>query len=136
LAFTLGAALCNVAFFLNPPAQHAIPWLSVLLAVAGLIFVADGLWHTFQPTLASGNKIQSSVLAVVALSLAAVAIFAFFHARAIPVSAGAPKIGQTAPDFRLADNRGQTVSLAELFAPADGQAAPKAVLLIFYRGYW
>ncbi len=73
------------------------------------------------------------------LLLVGVAIFSFFQARAIPASAGAPKVGQTAPDFTLADTSGQAVSMAQLFAPAaDGSQVvpPKAVLLIFYRGYW
>jgi hypothetical protein len=135
----LGAVLCNVVFFLNPPGQRVIPWLSVLLAVSALIFLASGLRSVFGPTQAYRSKILGSILAVVALLLAGVAIFAFFHARAVPVSAGAPRIGQTASDFTLADTSGQAVSMAQLFAPParDAQTAtPKAVLLIFYRGYW
>ena len=45
----------------------------------------------------------------------------------------------TAPDFTLADTSGQAVSMAQLFAPAADDShvvPPKAVLLIFYRGYW
>jgi len=81
----------------------------------------------------------------------------FFHARAVPASAGAPHVGQTAPDFTLTDTAGKAVSLAQLLGPATGGAtaadpiingvtngitngatngAAKAVLLVFYRGYW
>jgi peroxiredoxin len=48
-------------------------------------------------------------------------------------------VGQQAIDFTLTDTSGQPVSLDQLFMPAadDPQATtPKAVLLIFYRGYW
>ena len=135
----LGAPLCNAAFFVNPPGQRAIPWLSVLLAGVALIFLVRGLQRAFgQPKVYRG-KILNSILALVSLLLVGVAIFSFFQARAIPASAGAPKVGQKAPDFTLADTSGQRVSLAQLFTPAadDSQAIPpKAVLLIFYRGYW
>ena len=135
----LGAMLCNAVLFVNPPGQRAIPWLSVLLAVVTLIFLARGLQHAFgQPRVYRG-KILSSILALVSLLLVGGAILSFFHARAIPASAGAPKVGQKAPDFTLADTSGQPVSLAQLFTPAadDSQVIPpKAVLLVFYRGYW
>ncbi len=135
----LGALLCNAAFFVNPPGQRAIPWLSVLLAGVSLIFLAGGLQRAFGRPRVYRGKILSSILVLVSLLLAGVAIFSFFRARAIPASAGAPKVGQKAPDFTLADASGQPVSLAQLFAPAadDSQVVPpKAVLLVFYRGYW
>jgi hypothetical protein len=135
----LGALLCNAVFFVNPPGQRAIPWLSVLLAGVSLIFLVRGLQRAFgQPPVHPG-KILSSMLALISLLLVGVAIFSFFQARAIPASAGAPKVGQTAPDFTLADTSGQLVSMAQLFAPAADESQvvpPKAVLLIFYRGYW
>lgn len=135
----LGALLCNAVFFVNLPGQRAIPWLSVLLAGVSLIFLVRGLQRAFgQPPVHRG-KILSSMLALISLLLVGVAIFSFFQARAIPASAGAPKVGQTAPDFTLADTSGQLVSMAQLFAPAADESQvvpPKAVLLIFYRGYW
>jgi hypothetical protein len=70
-------------------------------------------------------------------------------------------VGQKVPDFTLADSNGNKVSLGQLLGKADssisasatpasannstGQAIPagmspatppKAVLLVFYRGYW
>jgi hypothetical protein len=136
----LGAMLCNVLLFANLPGQRAIPWLSVLLAVVALILLARGLQRAFfgQPRVYRG-KILTSILFLVSLLVAGVAIFTFFHARALPPSAGAPQVGQKAPYFTLADTTGQPVSLDHLFAPAadDPQGMPpRAVLLIFYRGYW
>ncbi len=48
-----------------------------------------------------------------------------------------PRVGQKAPTFTLVDSDGETVSLAQLLS-GTGQRSdpPKAVLLIFYRGYW
>jgi len=137
LLLALGALLCNMVFFAGLPGQRVIPWLSMALALAGLGFVAVGVkraWH--RPTRA---KILASIAALLCLALAGIAMFAFVTARAIPAAAGAPTVGQKAPDFTLVDTSGRTVSLAQLFAPAGSgpqSAAPKAVLLIFYRGYW
>lgn len=135
----LGAMLSNAVFFINLPGKRAIPWLSVVLAVVALIFLARGLQRAFGQPGTYRGKILSSIVALVSLLLVGVTIFAFVQARAIPASAAAPKVGQRAPDFTLADTNGQPVSLAQLFAPApdDSQAIPpKTVLLVFYRGYW
>jgi peptidoglycan/LPS O-acetylase OafA/YrhL len=136
----LGAWLCNVVFFANFPGQRAIPWLSVLLAVVAIILLAIGLWRVFGQPRVDRGKILSSILSLVSLLLAGVAIFAFFHARALPPSSSAPQVGQKAPNFTLADTTGHPVSLDQLFAPAAGDSQgippPRAVLLIFYRGYW
>jgi peroxiredoxin len=57
------------------------------------------------------------------------------------VGAGAPRVGQKAPDFTLPDTAGKRVSLSELLAsPAAGAGEANGktrwVVLIFYRGYW
>lgn len=137
LLFALGAMLCNMALFMGPPGQRAIAWLSILLALSALLLLAVGLARLFRQPQIYRGKVLSSVLSLVCLLLSALAIFVFFHARALPPSTGAPQIGQKAPAFTLADITGQPVSLDQLFAPAAGDASPpKAVLLIFYRGYW
>jgi hypothetical protein len=136
----LGAILCNVVLFANLPGRRAVPWLSVLLAVVALILLAGGLHRAFfgRPQVYHG-KILNSILSLVSLLLAGIAIFGFFQARALPPSAGSPQVGQKAPDFTLADTTGQPVSLDRLFAPPvddPRSTPPRAVLLIFYRGYW
>jgi hypothetical protein len=138
-ALALGAMLCNAVFFLSPPGQRFIPWLSLLLAVAALVFLASGLRAVFRQAQALRGKILSSILSLVTFLLVGVTIFSFVTARALPSAAGTPKIGDKAPDFTLADTSGHPISLDHLFAPpaSDPQSAPpKAVLLVFYRGYW
>jgi hypothetical protein len=135
----LGAMLCNLVLLGNLPGQRAIPWLSVLLAVVALILLAIGLRRVFGQPRVYRAKILSAILSLLSLLMAGVAIFIFFHARALPPSGAAPQVGQKAPDFTLADTTGQLVSLDQLFVPAadDSQGVPpRAVLLIFYRGYW
>jgi hypothetical protein len=45
----LAAVLCNFVLVLsgNLPGNRAVPWLSLLLAVLGSIFLAVGLWRTY-----------------------------------------------------------------------------------------
>ena len=139
LLLALAAMLCNVVFFVNPPVQRAIPWLSLLLAVSALVFLARGIKRAFGRPGVYRGKILSSILAAISLLLVSLVLITFFHSRAMPTAAAAPKVDQRALDFTLTDTSGQLVSFNQLFAPAadDPQAtAPKAVLLIFYRGYW
>ena len=139
LLLALAAMLCNVVFFVNPPVQRTIPWLSLLLAVSALIFLARGIKRVFGRPRIYRGRILSAIVAAPSLLLVSLVLITFFHARAMPTSAAAPRVGQRALDFTLTDTRGQPVSFDQLFAPAadDPQhTAPKEVLLIFYRGYW
>jgi hypothetical protein len=141
--FALGAIGCNMAFFVNPPLQGALPWLSLLFALLALAFLATGLRRAFAQAPVYRGKVLSIVLTVIALFPLGLSGFAFVKARELPGSTAAPQVGQRVPDFTLSDTSGQPVSLDQLLAPtgsastSQSQAqAPKAVLLIFYRGYW
>ena len=139
LLIALGAGLCNVVIFLNPPAQSLIPWLSVALGIIALVLVGVGVKDLFTQPGTAAKRVLGLFVALLALLFSAGSIFFFKEARAVPASADAPQIGQKAPDFTLPDTNNQNVSLAQLFAPAPGGSAavaPHAVLLIFYRGYW
>jgi hypothetical protein len=136
LLLALGALLCNAVFFLNPPARQALPWVSVAMAAGSLLFVIRGLIRAFAKPQLYRGKLLSSVLVPISLLMVAMVGFVSVHARELPKSAGAPKIGDRAPDFTLTDTTGRQVSLSELFAPAADGSQPKAVLLVFYRGYW
>jgi hypothetical protein len=139
LLLAIAAVAVNFAFFVSPPMQAVLPWLSLLIALTALVFLVRGLRRAFHQSYFYRGKVWSVVLAVVALAVAGLTFFGFFGARALPDSTAAPQVGQRVPDFTLADSDGQPVSLDRLFAPASGDfptSAPKAVLLIFYRGYW
>lgn len=134
LLLALAAVLSNLLIFLRLPADRMIVWLSLGLAVVALVFLFTGIRRAFTT---GRGKVLSSIGGVLSLLLCALAIFAFFSARAIPASKGAPQVGQKAPDFTLTDTGGKQVSLTQLLTtPLPNGSAPKAALLVFYRGYW
>jgi peroxiredoxin len=81
------------------------------------------------------RKIAPALLA--GLGLTFFGIFGFVNASfsQLPLSTGAPYVGQKAPSFTLPDQHGKLVSLADLLKPATGEESG-GLVLIFYRGYW
>lgn len=158
LLLALVAILSNAGFFLALPGQKAIPFLSWTLAVIALVFAITGVMRPFRQPQVYGGKLSSSILGVISLLIVALVVFASVQSRKLPASTEAPQPGQKAPDFALADTNGTKVSLGQLLgnrsdspsavppsavttsatssSGASAAAAPKAVLLIFYRGYW
>ena len=140
LLFAIGAIVCNLVLFLVSLSwQGMLPWLSLLCAILALIFLVVGLLRAFAQAHIYRGRVLSVVLTVVSVLPIGLTAFAFVTARRLPNSVAVPQVGQRVPDFTLSDSSGKQVSLDQLLAPAStgSQApAPKAVLLIFYRGYW
>jgi hypothetical protein len=106
-------------------------WLSIALFVVAAIFMTVGLRRAFAAGRGTLSKIAAAILTLAcSLIFGLFLYFAFFLATSLPKSAGAPQVGQKAPDFRLADAGGAQVSLTETLTKQKG------VLLVFYRGYW
>lgn len=140
-----GFALCIIAFvsyltvFAKFPVTRDVPWVNFLLFGAGLVLLFLGLKHAFGKPEQHRGKIVGPILGV--LSVAAAVFFCyviFYMTKQLPASAGAPRVGQPAPEFVLPDVNNQPVSLASLLSTplANSQVVPRGVLLIFYRGYW
>jgi peroxiredoxin Q/BCP len=116
------------------PVTRDFPWATLLLfALCALLLaigvrraVAPGAWRWLRTTAA---------LVVTALSASIFAMFAmsvFVHARQLPASAQAPRVGERAPAFTLPDENGVPVSLDSLLAPSHPPDAPsRGVLLVF-----
>jgi hypothetical protein len=123
--------LFSYEFFVQFPVTRDFPWVNLLLFAAAGIFLAVGLVRAFgRPQLYHG-KIFGSIFAV--LSLCLFALFAygvFYEVRQVPPSTGAPHVGQKAPEFTLPDQNDEPMALVDLVSGA------KAVVLIFYRGFW
>jgi hypothetical protein len=157
LLLAVAALLSNTGFFMGLPGQRAIAWLSVALAIAALVCMAVGIMRAFRQSQVYGGKISSSILGVVSLLICGLVAVASISSRALPVATNAPQVGQKVPDFTLADTNGNKVSLDQLLGKAEASTLPhsatagsiasgansniaatppKAVLLVFYRGYW
>ena len=138
-----GFLLCAVAFVSYPlffagfPGTRDVPWANWLLFAVGLGMVGVGIARAFRQPERYRGRIAGSIFGV--LSLAVLGLFfmmTLVGARQLPQSAGAPKVGEKAPDFTLPDSQGKPVRLSSLLAEPRGGAPGTWVLLIFYRGYW
>ena len=136
LILAVVSLLSQGLFFLKVPGQNALPWLSLVLATVAVILVLIGVKRAFFESQLYRGKVAGSIVTVISLLVFAVTVFGFVTARKIPGTVGVPQVGQKAPDFTLADTNGQNISLAQLLSTPVGNAHPKAVLLVFYRGYW
>jgi len=65
------------------------------------------------------------------LLLAGLLFLVFVAFRWLPESAGAPQVGQKAPDFTLTDANDKPVTLAQLLTEPTNNKPPRGVLLIF-----
>ena len=136
LLLTVLGALSNGLPFIGFPAAP-VPWISLLLSLIGFAVVLLGLWRAFGQSTVYKGKLSGSIAAAFSVLFLAGAIAFFWSARHIPAeSAAAPRVGQRVPDFTLPDSSGRSVSLTQLFSGSAGKEPPKALLLVFYRGYW
>lgn len=138
LLITLFGIATQFFYFLRPPRpiSQALPWINLLLPAIGLIFLFVGLGRAFSRSAVYSGKIWGSCVTVIALVFVAGNVVLFQKTRDVPNAAGAPQIGQRLPEFTLPDSSGQPTSLSQLFAASADGPQPKAVLLVFYRGYW
>jgi len=134
--FALLTIVTGFLFFTQPSWQPVLPWFNLALSALALIAFFAGLRRAYTHPGIYRGKISASIFTGIAFVLFAFTVFGFYVSRNIPSADAAPRVGQKAPTFNLTDSHGQSVSLAQLLTPADPAAKPRAVLLIFYRGYW
>jgi len=129
-----------IPVFAQFPITRDFPWANLLLFFAGGILLILGVTQAFGHSDLYRGKIFGPILTL--LSAVGISFFiyvVFVMAKQVPASAGAPHVGQKAPDFTLPDQNGKPVTLAELVSsPPVGAPGAKAngAVLIFYRGYW
>ena len=127
-------------FLARFPVTRNVPWVSWLMfAVAGWLLWA-GVRRAFKRSEVYRGRIAGPILAV--LSLGAAFFFAYatlYASHHLPDAAGAPRVGEKAPGFTLADTNGNMVTISTLLSePMPGMEGrrPRGLLLVFYRGYW
>ena len=136
-----GFFLSPIAFLSYPfvferwPVTRDFPWVNLLLFGLAALLLVTGLRRAFAPARMRSLRITSGLIATT-LSIAIFANFAmsvFVHARHLPASAHAPRVGERAPDFTLPDESGALIPLAALLSPTPVSGAPasKGVFLVF-----
>jgi hypothetical protein len=125
------AGFFSYTFFAQFPITRDFPWANLLVFAAGGICLVAGLFRVFGKAQVYRGKIFGRILATLGILMFGFFSYVFFYQpRQVPPSAGAPRIGQKAPEFSLPDQDGRDVALADLVSSS------KAVALIFYRGFW
>lgn len=125
------AGFLSYGFFAQFPITRDFPWANLLLFGAGGICVVVGIFRAFGKAQVYRGKIFGPILATLSLLMFGFFSYVFFYQlRQVPSSAGAPRVGEKAPEFTLTDQDSKDVPLADLLGKS------KAVALIFYRGFW
>ena len=134
---SLVAGLSYPFVFVRWPITREFPWANLVLFAIAFVLLFLGLRRAFKPDKRIVSRIFSSLAAAFGLFMLAALLFIIFVAGSwLPPSSAAPRVGQRAPDFTLTDSNDKPVTLAQLLAEPINNKPPKAVLLIFYRGYW
>ena len=124
-------------FFVQFPLTRNFPWMNLILFAVAAVLLWVGLRRAFSNPALHRGKIFGPILTVLSVFIFAFFSYAVFVAgRQLPASAAAPPVGAKAPDFTLTDTGNKPVSLSQLLTVPVNNAAPKGVLLVFYRGYW
>src|SRR5258708_34852810 len=133
----LGGGLSYPFLFVRWAITREFPWANLVLFAIALVLLFLGLRRAFKPDKRIVSKVFSSLAAAFGVLLLAGLLFMIFVMGSwLPRSVGAPQVGQKAPDFTLTDSNNKLVTLTQLLTEPINNKPPKAVLLIFYRGYW
>jgi hypothetical protein len=130
-AIVIVALVSYIPIFTLFPVTRDVPWANYLLFLLGGGLLAVGVRRAFRDQEHYRGKISGSILAVLSVLL-----FGFFAAsilyfgKQIPSAERVLRPGQPAPPFVLQDVAGKQVASSELLK------GHRAVVLVFYRGYW
>ena len=115
-------------------------WVSLALFVVSAFLLATGLRRSFGQRESYRGQVAGPILAGCSALIMVVFGFAGFEiSKHFPAARHAPKVGQAAPNFKLLDTAGRSMTLADVLATPlarAGSTAPKGVLLVFYRSHW
>ncbi len=120
------AGFLSYTFLAQFPITRDFPWVNLLLFAAGGIFLVLGIFRAF-----GKPQVFGPILATLGILMFGFFCYViFYELRQVPPSTGAPRVGEKAPVFTLPDQDGKDVALGDLASRS------KAVVLIFYRGFW
>lgn len=136
----LAAIPAYFLLFARYPITRDVPWTTWLMFAVAEWLLWVGVRRAFARTGLYRGKIAGPVLAL--LSLGAAVFFGYatlYASRQLPSASGSPGVGEKASDFSLPDTSGNMVSMSTLLSepmPGGDGRKPRALLLVFYRGYW
>ena len=111
------AGLFSYGFFVRFPTTRDFPWANLLLFGIGVALLIVGLFRAFGRPQVYRGKIFGSIFTAIAVLVVAFFSYEIFYVlRQVPASAGAPRVGQKAPDFILLDQNGKPVGLGDLLS--------------------
>ena len=123
--------LFSYEFFAQFPITRDFPWANLLLFGIGAAVLIVGLFRAFGRPQTYRGKVFGSTFGLIGFLFFTFFCYEIFYVlRQVPASSGAPRVGQKAPGFMLLDQTGKPVGLGDLLSGS------RAVVLIFYRGFW
>jgi hypothetical protein len=130
-AIVIVAVVSYIPIFAIFPVTRDIPWANYLLFLLGGGLLAVGVRRAFRDSERYRGKISGSILAVLSVLLCVFFVGAILYfSKQIPSAQTALRTGQLAPPFILEDIARKQVRSSELLK------GHRAVVLVFYRGYW
>ena len=125
------ALVSYIPIFTLFPITRDVPWANYLLFLLGGGLLGVGVRRAFRDPEHYRGRISGSILAVLsALLFGFFVVGTVFLTKQIPSAERALRPGQAAPPFVLQNITGKQVASSELFK------GHRAVVLVFYRGYW
>jgi hypothetical protein len=130
-AIVIVALVSYIPIFAEFPITRDIPWANYLLFLLGGGLLAFGVRRAFRDPEHYRGRISGSILAALSVVLLGFFVVGILYlAKQIPSAEQALRPGQSAPPFALQDIAGKQVASSELLK------SHRAVVLVFYRGYW
>ena len=130
-ALVMAALVSYIPLLALFPLTRDVPWVNYLLFLVGGVLLAVGIMRAFRDPEQYRGKISGSIIAGLSLVLFGFFVFGIaYAAKQIPSSESALHPGSAAPPFTLVDAAGRQVTSSDLLQ------SHRALVLVFYRGYW
>lgn len=130
-AIVVASLVSYIPLFTLFPVTRDVPWVNYLLFVVGGSLLGVGLRRAFRDPEHYRGKISGSILSGLSLLLCGFFVVSILYlGKQIPSSESALRTGESAPSFTLLDVSGKPVTSSDLLKNH------RALLLVFYRGYW
>ncbi len=130
-AIVIVALVSYIPIFTLFPVTRDVPWANYLLFLLGGGVLALGVRRAFREPERYRGKISGSILAALSVLLFGFFVVTILYlGKQIPSAERVVRTGQPAPAFVLQDIAGKPVASSELLK------GRRAIVLVFYRGYW